>query len=105
MIFGLGLPDLDGLGLLETLRQRPELGAPRVIIHTARALSKAETRQLEAYSEAVVVKDGSSSERLLEELRLLVHHVTDRGKPSVPAPTAKSDVSLRGVKLLLAEDD
>jgi CheY-like chemotaxis protein/signal transduction histidine kinase len=105
MILDLGLPDVDGLGLLETLRQRPELGVPRVVIHTGRVLSKQETRQLEAYAEAVVVKDGKSSERLLEELRLFVHHVTDQTKPAARLELPRSDVSLRGVKLLLAEDD
>jgi CheY-like chemotaxis protein/signal transduction histidine kinase len=105
LILDLGLPDMDGLGLLQTLRERPELGAPRVVIHTGRALSKQETRELEAYAEAVVLKDGGSAERLLEEVRLFVHHVTSRmAPPATPAP-ARGDVSLMGVKLLLAEDD
>jgi CheY-like chemotaxis protein len=107
MILDLGLPDMDGLGLLEKLRTRPELGAPRVVIHTGRELSKQETRELEAYAEAVVLKNGSSSERLLEEIRLFIRHVTDNA-PSVIAvepATPRVDISLRGVKLLLAEDD
>jgi CheY-like chemotaxis protein len=107
MILDLGLPDMDGLGLLEKLRTRPELGAPRVVIHTGRELSKQETRELEAYAEAVVLKNGSSSERLLEEIRLFIRHVTDNA-PNVIAvepATPRVDISLRGVKLLLAEDD
>jgi CheY-like chemotaxis protein len=104
MVLDLGLPDMDGLGLLEKLRTRPELGAPRVVIHTGRELSKQETRELEAYAEAVVLKDGSSSERLLEEIRLFIRHVTDGA--SVPrSEPARIDVSLQGIKLLLAEDD
>jgi CheY-like chemotaxis protein/signal transduction histidine kinase/HAMP domain-containing protein len=107
MILDLGLPDMDGLGLLEKLRTRPELGAPRVVIHTGRELSKQETRELEAYAEAVVLKNGSSSERLLEEIRLFIRHVTDIAPAVVEAPlaTPRVDVSLRGIKLLLAEDD
>jgi CheY-like chemotaxis protein len=105
MILDLGLPDMDGLGLLETLRKRPELTAPRVVIHTGRSLSKHETRELEAYAEVVVLKDGGSAERVLEEIRLFVRHVTDRvAPPRTPTPT-RMDLSLRGVKLLLAEDD
>jgi CheY-like chemotaxis protein len=105
MILDLGLPDMDGLGLLEALRKRPELGAPRVVIHTGRALSRQETRELEAYAEVVVLKDGSSSERLLEELRLFVRHVRDRAPQPLPLEPQRVDVSLMGIKLLLAEDD
>ena len=105
VILDLGLPDMDGLGVLETLRQQPELGAPRVVIHTGRALSKQEARELEAYAEAVVLKDGSSGERLLEEARLFVRHVTARASVGQEPVAARQDVSLRGIKLLLAEDD
>jgi CheY-like chemotaxis protein len=105
MILDLGLPDMDGLGLLETLRTRPELTSPRVVIHTGRSLSKQETRELEAYAEVVVLKNGGSAERLIEEIRLFVRHVKDRAHaPRQPEPT-RVDVSLRGIKLLLAEDD
>jgi CheY-like chemotaxis protein len=107
IILDLGLPDMDGLGLLEALRKRPELGAPRVVIHTGRSLSKQETRELEAYAEAIVLKDTTSAERLLDEVRLFVRHVTTRGNVRVekePGIT-RTDSTLHGVKLLLAEDD
>jgi len=107
VILDLGLPDMDGRKVLEMLRQTPELGSPRVVIHTGRALSQQERQDLEAYAEAVVLKDERSSERLLEEARTFVRHVA---APSLPAPTpapesTRSDISLQGVKLLLAEDD
>jgi CheY-like chemotaxis protein/signal transduction histidine kinase len=105
VILDLGLPDMDGLRLLETLRKQPGLGAPRVVIHTGRALSKQETRELEAYAEAVVLKDGSSAERLLEEVRLFVRHVTKGSGLLKKSEPPRQDVSLRGVKLLIAEDD
>ncbi len=99
---------MDGLQLLEALRGRAKAKMPRVIVHTGRALTKRETRQLEAYAESVILKDGSSGERLLEEIRLFVRHV----KESLPAersshPSAQpvTEISLQGVKLLLAEDD
>jgi CheY-like chemotaxis protein len=107
IILDLGLPDMDGLGLLEKLRQSAELGAPRVVIHTGRALTKLEARQLEAYSEAVVLKDGSSAQRLLEEVRLFVRYVREslpKAEESLSVRTT-TEVSLEGVTLLLAEDD
>jgi CheY-like chemotaxis protein/HAMP domain-containing protein len=109
MILDLGLPDMDGLAVLETLRARGNANSPRVIVHTGRALNKRETKQLEAYAEAVVLKEGDSAARLLEEIRLFVSHVKDslspRVRSQIPAPPALVDLSLPGVTLLLAEDD
>jgi len=109
MILDLGLPDMDGLAVLETLRARGQLNAPRVIVHTGRALDKRETKQLEAYAEAVVLKEGDSAGRLLEEIRLFVSHVKDslspRARSQIPPAPAVVDLSLKGVTLLLAEDD
>ena len=120
MILDLGLPDMDGLGLLRALRAEPELEAPRVLIHTGRSLSKVETRELEAYAEAVILKDERSTERLLDEVKLFVHHVKSPSAgavreaepsrallPSSPRSRDKlgNDVSLRGIKIVLAEDD
>jgi CheY-like chemotaxis protein/signal transduction histidine kinase len=109
MILDLGLPDMDGLAVLETLRARGSADAPRVIVHTGRALNKREVQQLEAYAEAVVLKEGNSAARLLEEIRLFVSHVKDRLSPQAraqisPAPLS-IDVSFVGKTLLLAEDD
>jgi CheY-like chemotaxis protein/signal transduction histidine kinase len=106
MILDLGLPDMDGLSLLAELRLRPEITSPRVVIHTGRSLTRREARELAHYSEAVVLKDGHSEERLLEELRLFVSHVKGQGgTPALNDVPVRSDVSLRGIKLLLAEDD
>ncbi len=109
MILDLGLPDMDGLAVLETLRARGGSDAPRVIVHTGRALNKRETQQLEAYAEAVVLKEGDSAARLLEEIRLFVSHVTHslppRAKSQLPPALAPADISLSGIRLLVAEDD
>lgn len=108
MVLDLGLPDMDGLGLLETLRNRPEVPMPRVVVHTGRSLTREEIRRLEAYAEAVVVKGGNSGERLLEEVRLFLEHVRD-GSPRPLALGAHTeplpDVSLEGTRILLADDD
>jgi CheY-like chemotaxis protein/signal transduction histidine kinase len=108
MILDLGLPDMDGLGLLETLRTRPEVPMPPVVVHTGRSLTREEIRRVEAYAEAVVVKGGNSGERLLEEVRLFVQHIRDEA-PRQPALGVHTeplpDVSLEGRRILLADDD
>jgi CheY-like chemotaxis protein len=108
LILDLGLPDMDGLGLLEAIAERAKDAMPRVIVHTGRALTRKETRQLELYAEAVILKDGSSEERLLDEVRLFVRHVTETLPiDQKPAPTDQplADTSLEGNTILLAEDD
>jgi CheY-like chemotaxis protein len=108
MILDLGLPDMDGLGLLEALRKRPEITAPPVVVHTGRALTKRETRELEAYAESIVLKGGPSGERLLDEIRLFVRHLKERvSTPSASEPQELrgADVSLLGLRIMLAEDD
>jgi CheY-like chemotaxis protein len=105
MILDLGLPDMDGLALLETVRERFPGQMPRVVVHTGRSLTRQETRQLEAYSQAVIVKDERSGERLLEEVRLFVHGLReDIPVASFDAPPAPT-LSLTETKILLAEDD
>ncbi|HEY3667818.1 MAG TPA: response regulator, partial [Polyangiaceae bacterium] len=106
MVLDLGLPDMDGLAVLETLRARGAADAPRVIVHTGRALDKREIQQLEAYAEAVVLKQGNSATRLLEEIRLFVSHVRDglspRVRSQIPPPHPGNEVSLSGLTLLVA---
>jgi CheY-like chemotaxis protein len=108
VILDLGLPDMDGLDLLEAIGADHQTALPRVIVHTGRALTKQETRRLEAYAEAIILKDGaSSSERLAEEVRLFVHHAEDAAvrKGKVISAEPQIEVSLHGYKLLLVDDD
>jgi tubulin-specific chaperone A len=71
-------------------------------------LTRKETYQLEAYAQAIVMKDGQSSTRLLEEVRLFVHHVKDRF-PGVDRTFKEDSTSaqtdLNGLNVLLVEDD
>jgi CheY-like chemotaxis protein/signal transduction histidine kinase/HAMP domain-containing protein len=107
VVLDLGLPDMDGLGLLEKLRTQPVGVMPPVVVHTGRTLTREETRRIEAYAEAVVLKDGNAAARLLEEVRLFVQHVhgdTDPSRSELgsdPLP----EVALEGVRILLVDDD
>ena len=107
IVLDLGLPDMDGLGLLETLASRPGRAMPPVVVHTGRSLTREETRRIEKYAEAVVLKDGHSATRLIEEVRLFVQHLREEGPKHALAPQTKAlpDVSLRGQRILVADDD
>jgi CheY-like chemotaxis protein len=109
IILDLGLPDMDGLSMLETLKGRSPQKPPPVVVHTGRALTRKETRLLEAYANSVVMKDGSSGERLIEEVRLFVRHIEDRlprdEKSDISELLRGGEVVLSRVKILVAEDD
>jgi CheY-like chemotaxis protein len=107
MVLDLSLPDMDGLELLENLRARPGVAVPSIVVYTARALTKAEISALEAHVQAVVVKDGSSTERLIDEVRLFTRRLWDgaggrRGRSSRLAP---GSLNLSGRKILVVDDD
>jgi CheY-like chemotaxis protein/signal transduction histidine kinase/HAMP domain-containing protein len=111
IILDLSLPDMDGLDLLRSLREQRGAEMPSVVVYTARALSKAEAKALEAYTDAVVLKEGASTERLLDEVRLFVRRLKEglgpRHQQSEAAAVAASvtDLRLEGKKILVADDD
>ena len=108
LVLDLGLPDLDGLGFLESLKTRTDLERPPVVVYTGRALTKEEARRIEEYAEAVVLKEGRSAERLLEEIRLFIHHLEDRlPRDRRPRQTrfGKNDHDFKGKKVLVVDDD
>ncbi|HVV53011.1 MAG TPA: response regulator, partial [Polyangia bacterium] len=107
MVLDLSLPDMDGLELLDRLRARHGADMPSVLIYTARALTRAETRALEAHAEAVVLKDGVSGERLVEEVRLFTRRLQEGRRPSAP-PSLRfrpGALNLAGKRILVVDDD
>jgi CheY-like chemotaxis protein len=106
MVLDLSLPDMDGLELLRILREEG-VDAPPVIVHTGRALTKIEAQRLEAYAEAIVVKDGPAVERVLDEIRLFVRRLKE-GLPAAARGTVQRNAAplrLEQRKLLLVDDD
>jgi HAMP domain-containing protein/CheY-like chemotaxis protein/signal transduction histidine kinase len=105
VVIDLGLPDMDGERLIEALRAQPETARVPIIIYTARDLRREEEARLRRLSSAIIVKDGSAPERLLDELNFFLHRVeADLGgtKPVAPAGTSET---LLGKRLLIVDDD
>src|SRR5262249_55037151 len=79
-----------------------------IIVYTGRALSKSEARRLEAYAESVVLKEGSSMERLLEEIRLFFTKL-QKGEPTrrqaMMLAQQATGGSIVGKKILGVDDD
>ncbi len=108
VIADLGLPDLPGADLIDRIRASEGGADLPVVVYTGRELTPAESARLERIASTVVVKDGASPRRLLEETALFLH----RTLGSVPAerqirvePASSSQASLEGRKVLLIDDD
>jgi CheY-like chemotaxis protein/signal transduction histidine kinase len=107
LVLDVALPDMSGLEFLEALKRRDDLERPPVVVYTGRALTKDETRRIEEYAQAVVLKEGRSSERLLEEIRLFIHHLErrlpreHRQRPRL----MRDEPDFRGKKMLVVDDD
>jgi CheY-like chemotaxis protein len=104
MILDLGLPDIDGLAILDEMQRDEVLSGVPVVVHTGRALSRAETRKLETYTETIVLKGQGSVERVLDEVRLFLSHL-EPARSAAAKSSAGPDVQLRGKKVLVADDD
>jgi CheY-like chemotaxis protein len=78
-----------------------------VIIYTDRALSKAEAKRLEAHTEAIVLKEGPSAERVLDEIRLFAQRLRERVGPRRLTTTHVPLAPLRlgGKRVLVVDDD
>jgi CheY-like chemotaxis protein len=106
LILDLSLPDMDGLQLLEQVMEHGGESAPPVVVYTGRQLTKAEAKRAEQYAEAVVLKEGPSSDRLLAEIRVFLRRLEDR--PPARRRTSRelpvfSD--LKGRRALVVDDD
>ncbi len=76
MILDLGLPDMDGMELLQTLKAQHQWRDLPVVIYTSKDLTKSEENQLKRYAASVITKDVSSSERLLDQVSVFLHRVS-----------------------------
>ncbi|HET6894688.1 MAG TPA: HAMP domain-containing protein [Candidatus Baltobacteraceae bacterium] len=108
IVVDLGLPDVSGDELIERIRMQRSHARTPVIVYTGRELDKSEETKLNKLTEAVIVKDAMSPERLLDETRFFLHQVEARlpaakraGVDIPPLGTA----SLEGRKVLVVDDD
>ncbi|MBD2777469.1 HAMP domain-containing protein [Iningainema tapete] len=108
MVIDLGLPDMNGLELIEQIKQLPNGEALPIIVYTGREISKGQEVELRRMAETVIVKDVRSPERLLDETALFLHRVQD----NLPTPQREileqiqsNDPILVGKKVLIVDDD
>jgi CheY-like chemotaxis protein len=108
MVLDLGLPDMRGLELIESIKQQPALRELPIIVYTGKELTRAQEAELRRLTDTIIVKDAKSPERLLDETALFLHRVED----ALPEPKRRllqqlhhKDPVLAGRRVLVVDDD
>ena len=84
VVLDLGLPDLDGLALVDWLRQHGHLQRVPIAVYTGRSLTGDERASLRAGGTEVLVKSLVSPQGLVERVLELVGRVTGDGEEGGP---------------------
>jgi CheY-like chemotaxis protein len=105
IVVDLALPEMKGLELLQTIKARHGAAMPPVVVHTGRALSRDETRRIEAYAEAIILREGPFRERLLSEIRLFARRLKEDAPQLPRLVAAPASTRLEGKRVLVVDDD
>jgi CheY-like chemotaxis protein len=108
VVLDLGLKDMSGFTLLETIKSNPAMQSLPIIIYTGKELTPTEETQLKRYAETIIVKDARSPERLLDETALFLHRVEAQlpeQKRRMLEQLHSSDAVFAGKHVLVVDDD
>ncbi|HVA33937.1 MAG TPA: response regulator, partial [Candidatus Baltobacteraceae bacterium] len=108
IVVDLGLPDIAGEELITRMRATPQGAGVPVIVYTGRDLTHQEEMRLAELTQAVIVKDALSPERLMDEAQFFLRQVESRlpaGKRSAVDLVARPGTSLEGKCVLIVDDD
>lgn len=104
-IVDLGLPDIEGLDLLERLRQQASNSKTPIIVYTARNVSKELEQNIRKYADRIILKEGSSAERLLNEASLFMHWIDNKSEESSSQTEEENLSILEDRHVLMVDDD
>ena len=111
IILDVRLSDMNGLDLLEQIKQEQKWANLPVVVNTAEDLSQEDLSKVMRYSHPVVMKTRKSNERLLDEVNLFLKKFQPKAAPSIQKqqtfskPVMHAERIFVGKKVLLADDD
>ncbi len=94
--------------LMQTIRKNEGLEDLPIILFTGKSLSQPEEFRIKKYADAIVMKTANSYQRILDEVSLFLHLVTEKeNRKSPPAfeRSVQQENVLKGKNVLLADDD
>src|SRR5437867_5433872 len=107
-VIDLGLPDMDGVELIERPGRLPTCGDRPIIVYTARDLDRPEEERLGRLAESVVVEDALAAGRLVDQTALFLHRAVGRmpeAQRRLLERLHDPNMALGGKKVLLVDDD
>src|SRR5205807_118150 len=108
LVLDLMLPDMAGIELLERIKSEVGLLQLPIVVHTGKDLSPEEEAHLSTLTSAIVVKDATSPERIVEEVTLFLHRpVAVLGAPlrKMLESSVDKGPGLAGKTALVVDDD
>ncbi|MBF0380299.1 MAG: response regulator [Magnetococcales bacterium] len=108
IVLDIGLPDMDGLDLLEKLRTRDGKRGIPVVVYTGKELEPQERATLDHYAQSIIIKDVRSPERLLDDTALFLHRVESElpeEQRRIIRMLHDADSLFAGRKILVVDDD
>jgi len=108
VVLDLGLPDMTGFELIDQMQEIERHRTLPIIVYTGRALTREEQHRLLRTTDAVIVKDARSPERLLAETTLFLHRVETglpEDKQRMIRQVREHDGVLAGKRVLVVDDD
>ncbi len=102
----------EELDTLEMIRQNPDLTDIPIIVFTGMNISRAEELRLRQHADSIIVKTAHSYQRVLDEVSLFLHIVSEGGdhnrdhhRDNVFSKLGALDEVLRNKTVLIADDD
>lgn len=113
VVLDLRLPDMEGTEVLNRIKAREELQNLPVIINTAMDIPQHTQAEIIKHSNAFVLKNKRSNERIMDEIMLFMSKISQTGvhkqpynKPVVGhISNSGTEKTLKGKRVLLVDDD
>ena len=108
VVLDLGLKDMSGFEVLETIRNDKRLSKIPIIVYTGKDLNRTEELMLKKLSDSIIIKGARSPERLLAETTLFLHRVEanlPKEKQVLLNISGDKDAVFMEKKILVVDDD